>query len=336
MPKKITWRKGMRLSSELFDEMDDLRFDALEKVVRLASSGRYGLIPSTRPFDISVNISNNVLEVVSLSCLGVTKDGSIVDIEFDSAYTHTFDTRIPMSGEEESESYLLVVRVHKGEWREIDENRSETGYTFDLVGENTAIGDDMLPVGRVIFEYGWRLDEAGFLPPCLYVRSHPHLEEAALRAKRLGDAIAGSCLGAGDSQAKMVILPIWLAASDIRHRIDKEFDSLTPGSLFAMLQKMAEAFITGFALEPAITLSDPELFVAYYNRERDLRREYADIRDGLDLLSDINARMEDICSYSAPTPPPQPQPKPKPKPKPPVEETEEERRRRLRWEGLEI
>ncbi|MGN0236872.1 MAG: hypothetical protein ACI4AK_02110, partial [Lepagella sp.] len=78
MPNKITWKKGMRLTTEIFDSMDSANFETIKNVAKLASAGSYGLFPSSKPFELSVNISNDILEIITLRCFGITKNGQLI------------------------------------------------------------------------------------------------------------------------------------------------------------------------------------------------------------------------------------------------------------------
>ena len=50
MPKRISWKKGMRLTDEVLLAADRCNDETLGHAFALASMGRLGLMPSTRPF----------------------------------------------------------------------------------------------------------------------------------------------------------------------------------------------------------------------------------------------------------------------------------------------
>lgn len=327
----------MRLSAELFDAADAANGDALRKAVLSASSGRMGLFASDKPFGLSVNINNNMLEVVSLSCTGVTRSGNVVDIDFDSDYTGTLDTRVAIPQGDDDEAYMLMVRLHPQEWRERDDVYSELKYTFGLVGIDSPVDDRSLPVGLVVNQYGWRLDEMEFVPPCLTVRAHPRYAELAGRAREVFREIADRCLGGEECVARHLLAFVWNAALSACIRIDTEGDTLTPGQLFGEVQRVVGSFVVGCRADDAVSLEDPAPFMAYMHRRLDARHLYRDIAAGLSLSAQIAEKVEAVCSMveaprqpeprQAPRPAPRTAPKPEPVQKPSL---------RRGWEGIEI
>lgn len=334
MPLKVTWKKGMRLSTDVFDALD-VSFDENIRLSNLiATGGRFGLIPASRPFELSVNVSNNVLEVVSLSCHGVTKSGKIVDIDFDSNYTNTFDTRVSIPSANTDAAFLLIVKYYDKEWREVNEMCSEPKYTFELIGENTPIDNNSLPIGLVVNQYGWRLDETEFVPPCLYANAHPKYVEQVNRTKLVLKSISDRCLNAHNCVARHLIGSIWPSVADNYISIDKKQESLSPAGILAAIQKVIASFIIGCSTDEYITLENAEPFVSYYQRPYDTKTLYRDIQQGLELCAEISVKMEAVCAMTevreVPVPPvemPKPKPQPVPEPKHPG---------RNRWEGIEI
>ncbi len=340
MPLKVTWKKGMRLNTEVFDALDSTIADNIRLTALLAAGGRYGLFPASKPFGLSVNINNSILEVVSLSCHGITASGKLVDIDFDSNYTVTFDTRIPFPAADGSEAYILAVRMHDWEWREVNEMYSEPLYTFELLGENTIVGNDSLPIGRIVNQYGWRLDETGYVPPCIYVETHPKFMELLERAKSLFKAISDRCLGARDCVARHLLSAVWSQTASGWISLDKERGALSPGALLAWVQKVVNAFVTGCFTDSYITLENADEFVAYLQTPYDARHICRDIERGLDLCAEISVKMGVVCEMTeireAPAPKPAPKPAPRPAPAVPEPPTPQEDPRRKRWEGIEI
>lgn len=334
MPLKVTWRKGMRLSTDVFDAADAACAENVRLASLIASGGRYGLFPAAKPFELSVNISNNILEVVSLSCHGITGSGRLVDIEFNSNYTVTFDTRLTIPAAEDTEAFILTVKMHPGVWREVSEMYSEPMYTFELLGENTVIDNDSLPIGRVVNQYGWRLDETEFVPPCLYVDAHRRYAELLDRVKAALKGIADRCLEADNCVARHLLSSIWTATSSGFITLDKERQTLTPARLLAVVQQTVSAFVIGCAVDSYITLENATPFVSYVRQPYDARNIYRDIESGLALCAEIAIKMEAVCGMTEvkeapvekPKPRPQPAPAPEPQPAP----------GRNRWEGIEI
>lgn len=326
---KVTWKKGMRLSTDVFNALDASIYDSVRLSNLIATGGRYGLIPVQKPFDISVNVTGNSLEVVALRCHGVTKSGKIVAIDFDSDYTHTFDTSVSIPGDG-NESYLLILKLHDGEWREVDELYSEEAYSFELIGENSLIDDDSLPIARLINEYGWRLDETDFVPPCLYTDAHFKYGDLETRTKDILKSLQDQCINAQNCMARFLVQNIWSEANRAYFDIVCGEKQLSPAMLLTSLKKVVASFLTGCDVDEYITLENAEPFISYYNKSYDARNIYRDIKKGLELCSQIVIKMEAVCNMAEPAPRiEKPQPKPQPAPEPKASA-------RRRWEGLEI
>lgn len=326
----------MRLSTEVFDASDA----SLEENIRLsniiATGGRFGLVPVNKPFELSVNVIDNILEVVSLSCHGVTKNGRIVDIDFDANYTNTFDTRVSIPASDSGGALLLIVKFHDKQWREVNEMYSEPEYSFELIGEHGQINSASLPIGRLVNQYGWRLDETDFVPPCLYTCAHPKFGELVNRARLVLKSISDRCLSAQNCVARHLLQSIWTSATENYIFIDNKQETLSPAELFASIQKVISAFVIGCSIDEFITLEQADPFVAYHQRPYDIKNLYRDIKEGLELCSEISIKMEAVCAMTevrvTPEPPiekpkPKPQPAPEPAPKPTG---------RNRWDGIEI
>ena len=94
MTKRICWEKGMRLTDEILKSSDKCHLESLNQAFVLASNGRFGLLPSNRAFSISLSVNKNVVDVEALNCLAITRSGKIIDINYDTAFTDYFDTRL--------------------------------------------------------------------------------------------------------------------------------------------------------------------------------------------------------------------------------------------------
>lgn len=316
MPLKVTWKKGMRLSTDVFDALDVSIDENLRLSNILSTGGRFGLIPTKKPFELSINVSNNIVEVVSLSCHGVTKSGKIVDIEFDSNFTCTFDARVSLPQQKGDNAFLLVIKLHDKQWREVDEMYSEPKYSFELIGENCAIDSDSLPIGLLVNQFGWRLDETEFVPPCLYINAHPMFIDQAIRAKLVLKSISDKCQASRNCVARHLLGTIWPAVEYNCINIDKSQETLTPAALFASLQKVVAAFVIGCSIEERITLENADPFIAYRLKPYNLRNIFRDIKRGLELCSEISAKMDAVCAMTAVREMPEAAPqaeKPKPK-----------------------
>lgn len=319
----------MRLSTEVFDALDTYNGENIILSNVIATGGRYGLVSANKPFELSVNLSNNVLEVVSLSCHGVTKSGRIIDIDFDSNYTNTFDTRVSIPSSNNEDAYFLIVRLHDNQWREVNELFSEQKYTFELIRENSPIDCDSLPIGLIVNEYGWRLDETEFVPPCMYVSAHPKYIEEVNRTKLALKTILDRCQNTRNCVARHLFGNIWQSAADNLICLDKRQEVLTPPELLATLQKVVACFVIGCSIEDCITLENAEQYMAYYQRPYDAKHLFRDIHRGVELCAEIAVKMEAVCAMS----------EVKAIPEPPVEKPQPQTPKpmgRNRWEGIEI
>ena len=332
MHNKVTWKKGMRLSTEVFNAMDKTNEESFRVLALLGSANRYGLFPSTKPFELSVNINGNALEVTSLRCNGITKTGCFIDIDYDSNFVNTFDTRVAIPSSAEGEAFYLVVKVHEDKLREINENLSELSYSFELIGENSPLADNCLPIGMLVNQYGWRINETDFVPPCLYVSAHYKYVEQTEKAKAFAKDLFTKCLVSQNCVAKSLLSKIWTSASIIYSRLDKERDTLTPGQLFSSLQQLICAFLIGCFEDDYVSLENQDPFALYAQKPYDAKNIYRDIETGLSLCAEILTKMTAVCAMTEVQPrveEPKPAPKPKPTPEPvkPV---------RKGWEGIEI
>lgn len=334
MPHKVTWKKGMRLSADVFNAMDSSNEENARQAILVATGGRSGLFPATRPFELSVNITGNILEVISLSCHGVTKSGKIIDIDFDSDFTHTFDTRVVIPAANSGESFLLIVKMHDKEWREVSDMLSEALYTFELIGEHSPLDNNSLPVGCLVNQYGWRLDETDFIPPCLYIRAHPKFEELYNRTRMMMKSISDKCFYTKDCVARYILSLISQSVSFACISLDKEAVACTPERLLALIQQVVSSFVSGCNIDEYVALEDVEPFVEYVRRPYDVRNIYRDIEEGLGLCAEISVKMDAVCSLTqikevpkAVEEKPAPKTRPAPEPKAVV---------RNKWNGPEI
>ena len=109
MGKKILWKKGMRLTDEILALSDRCVEELVAKGLVLGACGRMGLMPSQRKFNISVDINNDVIDIVSLDCIGLTRNGRLVDIQYDTNYTNSFDSRVVIPSQNKNLKYYLCV-----------------------------------------------------------------------------------------------------------------------------------------------------------------------------------------------------------------------------------
>lgn len=333
MHNKVTWKRGMRLSTEVFNAMDKANEESFRMLSLLGSANRYGLFPTDKPFELSVNINGNALEVTSLNCHGITKTGCFIDIDYDSNFVNTFDTRIAIPNGAEGEAFYLVLKVHDDEYREINEMLSELSYSFELVGENSPIAGNCLPIGMLVNQYGWRMDEKDFVPPCLYIKAHPRYMEQWETAKTYAKDLFSKCLSSQDCVARSLLTQIWTSSASMLSRLDKERDTLTPGQLLSSLQKLISAFLIGCFADEYVSLENQDPFVLYTQKPYDVKNISRDIEIGLELCAEISMKMDAVCTMTDVKTPSEPS-KPVSKPKQVVSEPVKPLKKG--WEGIEI
>ena len=111
MPKRISWKKGMRLTDEVLIQADRCTSESFAQAFTLAAEGRFGLFPSVRPFQLALNVEQNSVNVESLDCLGITRAGDIIDVRFDTKFTNTFNTRVSIPQQEGTKEFILVIKL---------------------------------------------------------------------------------------------------------------------------------------------------------------------------------------------------------------------------------
>ena len=162
----------MRLTDEIMRATDESAEEMLGKALILATAGRFGLLPTTHPFELALNINNNTIDIESLYCLGVTKEGDLIDIQYDTRYSNYLYATVAIPEIPGVEEYILAVNAMPGQWKETCDGFEEPLYTFSLISPDNPISEHSLPIGRIVDDYGWRIDDVGFVPPCLFVKSH--------------------------------------------------------------------------------------------------------------------------------------------------------------------
>ena len=252
--RRISWTPGMRLTADIMRDADNKVEEFVSKSFMLGAAGRFGLLPSTRPFKLALDFTQDCIKVTALSCLGLTRGGNLIDVNFDTDFTRNFDNRV--SYPEDPETYLLIIRTEPNKRMEISEGIEETLYSFKLTPQRTRVEDNELPIGRVIFENGWQLDEVNFVPPCLFVSSCRAYEELAESFSRKIDEIDEETRKVHSSENRNVISVYWPLIRQLQIVMGKERELMTPMGLFSNVQKCLTAFICAFDLFNTQTLDN--------------------------------------------------------------------------------
>ena len=304
MQKRICWKKGMRLSDDIMRASDEATAAWVGNAMVLAAAGQFGLFPGSRPFRIALNISNGAIEVVSLSCLAITKGGDLIDIQFDSKYSNPIPCRIAIPQGIHSSELFLTINVNMGQWKETTGGFEEPICDFSLVDVNSPIADYSLPIAHIIDTDfgGWHVDESDFLPPCLFVSSHQDYVQLLDRFIQCLKEIESKSRGLIHSEGKEAIRVFWPIIQQILIDADRGRDLMTPMSFMADIQKTVCAFTTACDLDEYLNLADAESFRNYALTNYNFKNVYKIIKEGLDYCLSINEKLSKI-QISAPQKP---------------------------------
>lgn len=283
MPKRVCWKKGMRLTDEILTLSDKCNEDLVRNAFALSADGHFGLFPNSRPFRLSLEISKETIEAVMIDCLGLAKDGTLIDVCYDTCYSGSFDTRVMVSALDVENAYLFCI-YSRDEWKDTNDGLCEPEYAFSLIEENTPVPQNALPVARIVYnEFGWRMDESDFVPPCLSVSSHSAYRELSARfsgiLRNMNDLLPDK-LQTGSNDALKIFWPVvqWLEIT-----MDKEGNTMTPMALLGNIQKLVSAFACACTLDEYVNLGEPEKYFCFARVPYNYMDAYRKIREGLDL-----------------------------------------------------
>ncbi len=294
MTKRIYWKKGMRLTDDVLRASDNSTAEFISNALVLAAAGRFGLFPSASPFELSLDINKGFVDVNSLQCLAVTKDGSLIDAHFDTKYTNTFDTRVQIPEENGAKEYLLTINANKNQWQETNDGYEEPVYSLSLILPNSPLPGNAMPIARIVENFGWRADELDFVPPCLYLTSHQKYMDLL---RQFSKVLSESVLKAGkllNSDARKAITVFWPVAQQLMITVSKECDLMTPMSLLANVQKFVSAFTCACEIDDYLFLSDADNFRNYIYTPYNYKDSYLKIKEGLELCFSINEKISKI------------------------------------------
>ena len=290
MTKRVFWKRGMRLTDEVLRMSDSYHAEFAGRAFLLATAGRFGLLPSTRHFRVSLDFNKNVLQVTSLDCLGLTRGGQLVDISFDSHFSQPGDTHVVLPSSGDDQALLLLVRS-TGEWRDAGDGSCEPVWQFSLITENTPVRDDALPLARIVKDPEWRSDDQ-FVPPCLFLTSHDRYMELCNDFRSFLDRLemlVPAKLVTDSGDARKIFLP---EVRRLRIVMDKEAELMAPMSLFARVQECVSAFHCACTLDECLTLSEADKYEEYVRRSYHFKDCASRIREGLELVGEIVDKVE--------------------------------------------
>lgn len=311
MQKRINWKKGMRLTDEVLSASDHCTDDAIAKAMLMAAAGRFGLITSTHPFNLSLSIMKGFVDVEALSCLAITRSGQIIDVEFDTKLTNPFETRIQIPTQADEKEYILTVSRTADEWTESSDGYKMPTLQFALIASKAAVPDNAMPIGRIVNEDGWREDNVNFVPPCLFLSSHNKFEELHTQFVSLLRSIDEKTRQQAEGGAQKAISIYWPTIRQMLITANTEHEEMTPVRLLSCVQQVVAAFTIGCEMDDALTLEDAETFNNFSRVPFNYRIAYLRIKQGLGMCYAISEKIDKfslIQKEEAPKPEP---PKPK-------------------------
>ncbi len=291
MPKQILWKKGMRLTDDILTLSDKCTIDFINIAMSLGATNRMGLFPHSRTFSLSLDITPDIIKVVSIDCIGLTRNGTLIDVNHDTNYTNSFDACISTRGLNTDIRYLLCLTVHEG-WRDTNDGFCEPNYKFQIIEENSFVPDNALPIARIVFDEYWRTDDLEFVPPCLSVTSHEKYIEQATKFSQILNNVNDFLpknFHTGSNDALKILWPI---VQQLMITMDKEQDNMSPMAFLGNIQKFVGSFVCACAVDEYITLGEPQQFYSYIRKPYNFKDAYRVIQEGLELSLSIKDKIE--------------------------------------------
>ena len=305
MEKRICWKKGMRLTDEIMRASEDATAARIGNALILASAGRFGLLPSTRQFQLSVNLNTDSVEVQTLDCLAVTRGGSLIDVQIDTRYTNYLEKRIAIPDEIGKGELLLTISVDHGHWKETLGGYEEPDYSFGLVGVNSPIPDNALPIAHLMYSEqirGWHVDMEEFVPPCLFLSSHKSYVELMNQFVQILSEIETKVFRLCQPCSNEAFRVFWPVVQQILIDTDKNRDLMTPMELLGNIQKFVAIFTSACHLDPYLNLSDADMLRNYSLAPYNYMNVYSMIKEGLRHCFLINEKVDKIGAQQPETP----------------------------------
>lgn len=323
MPKRISWKKGMRLTDEVLIQADRCTSESFAQAYALAAEGRFGLFPSIRPFQLVLNVGQDSVNVESFDCLGITRAGDIIDVRFDTKFTNTFNTRVSIPQQEGVKEFILVINADPDTWKDTSEGLLVPDYTFSFVGAKQAVPDHALPIARIVNNDGWTEDNVYFVPPCLTISSHAKYIELCQQFIGVLQSIDEKTRQQADTLAKTAIAVYWPVVIQTLIEVNNELETLTPMRLMSCVQRIIGSFTCACDVDEVLTLEEAEPFRNFARVPYNYRMAFLRIKQGIGMCSAISDKIDKFSQLRVAAPPP-----------PPRQEPPKEDRRR--WNGPNI
>ncbi len=291
MHRRINWRKGMRLTDDLFRKADECTAEHVSRALALAAAGRFGLLPSTTPFQLTLSITDGFVEVTTLDCLTITKSGEVVDVYYDTRYTNTFDTRVKIPDGGGRSEYFLVIEITDEPWRDNNDGYETPCHTFSLLPPDTPVPSRAVPIARIVNSGGWKMDEEYFVPPVIYIAAHPKMMEQHRRFVEKMRTIDDKCRKATQTAA---VRFFWPEARRLAIQAEKEWDTMTPMRLLSLVQQCVGLFACACSIDEDIELEDEEDYNEFAMAAYNYKDVYAMIVKGVGYSIDIDKKIDKL------------------------------------------
>lgn len=287
----------MRLTDDIMRASDEATATRISNALALASAGRFGLLPSLRQFKLSLRLNADSVEVQTLDCLAVTRGGFLIDAQIDTKYTDYLNKCIAITEEKGTSELFLIISVDPKQWTETLDGYEEPIYSFDLVGVNSPIPGNALPLAHLVYQEqtnGWHVDEEDFLPPCLFVSSHSKYVELMNQFIQKLSEVEGKVFRIITPNSHDAFRIFWPVAQQILIETDKNRDTMTPMELLGNIQRFVAMFTAACHLDQYLNLSDAETFRNYAFAPYNYMNVYPMIKEGLNYCFIINEKVDKI------------------------------------------
>lgn len=320
---RVNWRKGMRLTDELFTYTDRGNYNLIQEAMALSAAGRFGLCPHSTPFTLQYNLSPNSIEVISIDIIAITRGGRLIDACFDARSSN--DPSVPIQlppSAPEGATFLFTIHAPADRWQDRPDGTQQPLYTYALIGETTPLPEDALPLLRLKYaNKAWTIEDNDFVPPCLFISAHPMFTEMAQRFLQLLRSLNGYAYKSLQSAYREAILYIWPTLQQLYIQVEKETDLMTPMQLLSAQQRCVSAFVCGCEVGN-VDISEPQPMLQFINATSSYKNIYALLRQGLDLCYGIAEKLDRMSKVMPEAPAPIPVETPKPAPASPTLPTE--------------
>lgn len=191
---RINWIPGLKLSAQVFKELDENLHLRRVLSFRVASGNQYGLLPRM-PFCADGMFSSGNFEMPALECTALLPSGEILCVNE--------PVSIPMPNLGEG-VYLLCVGFGEGtvtyERDSVPYIRPE--YSACVLPIADVPGKDIMPLAKFVVSGGTCSVDKNYLPPCFSLESFPVFKEYHSRLESLLSALIGHAnMPEGDGKA---------------------------------------------------------------------------------------------------------------------------------------